>query len=81
MMTVITCLIPNFTDFINISGALGGGMIAFVLPCVFYNIEFKDTITLKRKWFNYFVIVVGVVGSGLSLYTSINSIIEGKTNE
>jgi amino acid permease len=70
--------IPNFTDFLNIAGSLGAGMIGFVLPPWLYNAEFKSTISRKKYWFNWFILVFGILGSGLSIYTSIRDIINRK---
>jgi len=36
-VTGIALIIPNFTDFLNIAGSMGAGMIAFVLPPLLYN--------------------------------------------
>jgi amino acid permease len=81
LITGIALLIPNFTDFLNIMGSLGAALIAFILPPWLYNIEFKATISQTRKWFNYLVMVIGVVGGALSIYTSIKGIIDAKSDK
>lgn len=43
-ITGIALIIPDFTIFINIAGALGAGVLAFILPPLLYNAEFKDSI-------------------------------------
>jgi len=71
LITGLSLLIPSFTDFVNIAGALGGATITCIMPPLLYNIEFKDTISTAHKYFNWAIIVFGVVGAVLSLYTSI----------
>ena len=77
-VTGLALIIPNFTDFLNIAGSLGAGMVAFILPPWLYNLEFKETVSRWRFWFNWFVVVFGVVGSILSIVASIKSIIDSK---
>lgn len=81
LITGVALAIPNFTDFLNIMGSLAAGMIAFILPPWLYNTEFKATISWKRKYFNYLVMLIGVAGSTLSIYTSIKSLVDAKHNK
>ena len=46
-VTGIALIIPNFTVFLDIAGALGAGVIAFILPPLLYNAQFKNTISLS----------------------------------
>jgi amino acid permease len=73
-VTGIALVIPNFTDFLNIGGSLGAAMIAFVLPPIMYNKEFKDDLSQGKWWFHIFIVVFGVVGAVLSIVTSIEAI-------
>jgi amino acid permease len=75
LITGIALLIPNFTDFLNIAGSLGAAMIAFILPPIMYNTEFKSTISKTKYWFNVFVVFVGIGGGAMSIADSIHSII------
>ena len=41
IITGVALIIPNFTDFLNIAGAIGSAAIAFILPPLLYLIEFR----------------------------------------
>lgn len=73
----IACIIPDFTVFLDIAGSLGAGVIAFILPPLLYNEEFKDTVPSWKKISNWGICVFGVVGCTLSITASIKSIIDG----
>ena len=64
-------IVPDFTDFLNIAGALGCGLLAFVFPPLMVNTVYKDQISSYKKLSNYFIVVFGIVGSTYSIYTSI----------
>ena len=36
LITCMACLVPNFTDFLNIMGSLASSMIAFIIPSMLY---------------------------------------------
>ena len=78
LVTGIALLIPDFTTFLDISGAIGAGVIGFILPPLLYNKQFADTISPRRKYFHWFILVFGVLGSILSIATSIKNIINEK---
>ena len=80
-MTGIALIIPNFTDFLNIGGSLGAAMIAFVLPPILYNKEFKDDVTPLKYWLHIGIVIFGIVGAVLSIIVSIESIINRKPIE
>ena len=71
----ITLLIPDLVIFLDIIGALGAGVIAFILPPLLYNTEFAATITPAVKYSNYLIVLFGLVGSTISIVTSIINII------
>ena len=77
-VTAIALIIPDFTIFTDIAGALGAGVIAFVLPPLLYNVQFKDSVSTARKWFHYFIVLFGVVGIIISLVSSFITIAQGK---
>ena len=77
-VTGIALLIPDFTVFLDIAGSLGAGVIAFILPPLMYNVQFKDTIKPSSKYFNYFILIFGVVGIIISLANSFRDIAKGK---
>ena len=70
-------VIPDFTVFLDIAGALGAGVIAFILPPLLYNEEFKDSISACKKYSNWFICLFGVVGCTLSIVQSIIDIVNG----
>ena len=74
IVTGIALIIPNFDDFLNIAGSLTAGIIAFILPPLLYNIEFKAEISRFHYWFNFSILIFGIFGSTLSILTSIQSI-------
>lgn len=76
MITGISLLVPDFTDFLNIAGSIGSCMIAFVLPCLLYMEEFKGQLSMKVIGFNWFVIFLGIAGSILSVVYSVIKIID-----
>ena len=80
-ITLVASVIPDFTLFLDIAGALGAGVIAFILPPLLYNAEFKETIQPWKKYSNYAIIVFGVVGCTISIVNSIQTIINGDGDE
>ena len=72
LVTGISLLIPNFTDFLNIAGSVGSTMIAFVLPPLLYMHEFKRELGLPLKIANWAIVVFGILGGGYSVYFSID---------
>jgi amino acid permease len=36
LVTVVSSLIPNFLDFLNLAGSLGSSVLAFILPPIYY---------------------------------------------
>jgi len=75
LVTGISLLIPNFTDFLNIAGSVGSTMIAFVLPPLLYLKEFRFELTLLDKIVNWLIIIFGAAGGIYSVYFSINEIV------
>lgn len=70
-VTSIALVIPDFTVFLDIAGALGAGVVAFILPPLLYNTEFAETIPNWKKYSNWGICVFGVVGCTLSIVASI----------
>mmetsp|Transcript_23224 Transcript_23224/g.28792 ORF Transcript_23224/g.28792 Transcript_23224/m.28792 type:complete len:88 (+) Transcript_23224:460-723(+) len=80
LITGIALIIPDFTVFLNIAGSLGAGVIAFILPPLLYNVEFKETLKPCTKYCNWAIVAFGVVGCSISLANSIKEIIDGDTD-
>ena len=78
VVTLASIVIPNFVDFLNISGSLGAASLGFILPS-YYFIKSNDGIGNLNKQtaaFHVFLMCFGVFGAVYSLYTSIKNIIE-----
>ena len=73
-ITALALIIPNFTDFINIAGAVGAGLVAFIFPPLLYNITFAETISATKLIVNYGLMIFGMVGATVSIITSVKSI-------
>ena len=67
LITVIALIIPDFSVFLNLVGSICCGAVAFVLPPILYNLQFKASMSVSRTCLNYAVILFGVVGSTLSV--------------
>lgn len=76
LITAVALVIPNFTDFLNIAGALGACLVSFIFPPLLYNITFSDKISTTRLITHYGLMVFGTVGATLSIVTSIKSIVQ-----
>ena len=72
IVTGISLLIPNFTDFLNIAGSIGSAAIAFILPPFLFMIEFKGHLSWPIILFNWFIVAFGFGGAAYSTYFSIN---------
>ena len=72
LVTCVSLVIPNFTQFLNIAGAVGAAMIAFILPPMLYLKEFKNELSQRTKIIQYLVMAFGVFGALYSLiYTAL----------
>ena len=67
IITIVSLSIPNFSIFLNLAGSICCSIVAFILPPLLYNIEFRDTMTTTRKYVNYLVMLFGIAGSTLSV--------------
>ena len=76
MITGVSLIIPNFSDFLNIAGSLGASVIAFIIPPLMEMIEFKNEISKIKIGWNVFVMLFGAAGGAYSIYFSINEIID-----
>lgn len=75
LLTFLTSVIPNFIEFLNITGALGSAVLGFILPCILY-IQFHGVNGLPRYVlaFNIFLILFGTFGGVFSIYNSIKKL-------
>jgi len=68
---IIAASIPYFGLFINLAGAFGSSLLAFIIPLILYNKVFKDEISNIKKSCHYFLIVLGTFLGGISIIMSI----------
>lgn len=70
LVTTVCAFIPRFLPFLNIMGSLGSGLLAFILPPFFYLkvLGEVEKIGTGVRIFNYALVVLGVLGSGFSMY-------------
>lgn len=55
---IVACLVPDFTDFMNLVSSLSSTFTSFVFPCFFHAVIFwKD---VKQKWW-LLLLDVGIV--------------------
>ena len=78
IITGISLLIPNFTDFLNIAGSIGSAAIAFIIPPLLYLTEFKGQVSKQAVAFNWFIMIFGFCGAAYSTYFSINEMIKDR---
>ena len=76
-VTGVSLIIPDFTVFLDIAGALGAGVIAFILPPLLYNKEFRHIMPSWKRYTNWVIVLFGVAGSTLSIVSSVQAIING----
>lgn len=69
---------PNLGQFLNFQGAVGGILLTFVFPIVFYFKTFGDRITKKEKVFCIAIVSYGVIGGVWATYYSLSAIFGNK---
>ena len=75
LVTGAAIIIPKFTDFLNISGAVGAAALGFVLPAL-YHMKTELSPTRWQTAINIFMIAFGIGGGIYSVYYSVKSLIE-----
>jgi amino acid permease len=74
LVTMVCAVIPNFLDFLNITGSIGASSIAFILPAMAFLTVIKER-SRAETFLNVFIIVLGVFGACFSLYISISNMV------
>lgn len=64
-----------FSQVLSIVGALGFSLLSFVLPPLIYLKIMRKDMTLRDRVFTVFILLVGIVGMGVSSVVDMNSII------
>ncbi|CDW90188.1 UNKNOWN [Stylonychia lemnae] len=77
-VTGVCFIVPNFSDFLNISGSLGATFSSFIIPQLLYMKVFKDRLTIYQKIGCFMLIAFGVFASACSLTFTINRLINGE---
>ncbi|CDW85168.1 UNKNOWN [Stylonychia lemnae] len=76
-VTGICLIVPNFTDFLNISGSVGATFSCFIIPQLLYMKVFKGSITKYQRVGCWMLIVFGIFGSIFSLSYTFSRIMKG----
>ena len=78
IVTLASMYIPNFVDFLNISGGVAAASLGFILPSLFFIYAKGGIRNLSESSavFNVFLICFGIFGGIYSLYNSITNIID-----
>lgn len=66
----VACAVPKFGLFLNIVGAVGGSLTAFILPSIFYMLQ-TNSFTFASGWRPGSAIVFGVVGGSIAFTFSV----------
>ena len=74
IVSVVALIVPNFAFLTNVVGAVCCSAVAFIIPVLLYNEQFKNTITWSRWVVNCGVILFGTFGGVMSLRNSIYSL-------
>lgn len=59
-----------------ITGAIGSSMLAFILPCIFHLVLFKQTIHPIVVLKDILIILFGIVGGLVGLYVVIEQLVK-----
>jgi len=68
--------ITNLADFVSLLGTYCGLIMQFVFPLWTYNIYMRDRLSLRVKYFHYFVIFVSIIATISASYSSILTLIK-----
>eukprot|EP00347_Sterkiella_histriomuscorum_P007475 403348775 len=79
-VTCVALIVPNFTDFLNISGSLGATFSCFVIPQFLYMKQFQRSLRLHQKIGCILLILVGISGSLFSINYTIQRIMHDVNN-
>jgi len=62
LFTVVFCLSlkDSLDKFISVLGSLACTPISFTIPCLFHLKLYKDELTAKERYINYFIIVLSL---------------------
>lgn len=68
---VLAMAVPKFGMFLNLTGAIAGTTLAFIIPCTMYLILYKDEISKLSRIMHQLIIVVGVILGIISFIISL----------
>ncbi|XP_071951586.1 uncharacterized protein [Antedon mediterranea] len=69
---VIVIAIPNFTTLMALVGASCCTLLAFILPAIFHMKICQETLTSKQLAFDWFLIILGVIGSLIGTHDALH---------
>ena len=75
MCLLVAVLVPNFGVVLNLIGSIRGATLSLTFPALFYLSLRKNKLSRLNKAISIFIIILGLVFSGLGLYASILAMI------
>ncbi|ESP02144.1 hypothetical protein LOTGIDRAFT_157294 [Lottia gigantea] len=78
---IIVVLIPSFSNLMALIGSTCCTLLAFILPGVFHLYIFKGSLTRSQKFLDYFLILMGIVGSVVGLWDALKRLSEGEDED
>jgi len=76
LIAIVSVIIPNFVDFLNLSGSIGSSILGFILPPIYYiQLYGRRNLSVFKLSLCIFIIAFGVFGGLWSTYTSIKDLI------
>ena len=76
LCAIVAMIVPKFGLFINLVGAFACTALAFVMPVYIYNTTFKEEITLRRRYFHYFLVLFGCIAGSIATVVSVYDLID-----
>jgi solute carrier family 36 (proton-coupled amino acid transporter) len=74
--SLVAVSIPYFSLFVSLVGALGGSMMAYILPCVFHIKLFSQSSPRWKVIFHWALVIFGVVAAIVASTVTIIQLIE-----
>ena len=69
---LVVCIVPNFSDLMNIIGAVFGTLLAFIMPGLCHYAIFRTHITRSDLIMDYMLVIIGFLGMILGVIEALN---------
>jgi hypothetical protein len=69
-------IVPKFGLFISLTGSFACTCLAFILPIRMYDILHYDLMSVNRRYFHNFLIVIGCIAGTISFIVSTKELIK-----